>query len=73
MENADLARRLASQERLLHAILTALAPPEEEGSGFDDLVEALTDLTEAIADVAAEVRALRSDVSARCPQPGAIT
>ncbi|MGU3420808.1 hypothetical protein [Methylobacterium sp. D54C] len=57
MQETEIARRLAAQERLLHELLAALAPPEE-GSGFDDLVETLADLTEAVADMAGAVRGL---------------
>lgn len=63
MTDPDLIRRLDAQDRLLDAILAALAPPpgtEESSSGFDDLVEALADLTEAVADVTDAVKSLRS-------------
>ena len=70
MDDADIVRRLDTQERLLHAILAALAPPEQKGSGFDDLVETLSDLTVAVSDVTDAVRALRWNGSARSPQQG---
>ena len=65
MDMTEIARRLDAQERVLHAILAALAPPETEGqsSGFDDLVETLADLTVSVSDAVHAVSALRSDVS----------
>lgn len=73
MDASEIARRLDAQDRLLHAIVAALAPPEAEteGSGFEDLIAVLADLTEAVADVTQAVQALRSDVSARSPTAGA--
>lgn len=59
MEWTEIERRLATQERLLHAILGAIAPPDQEGSGLDDLISTLSDLTVAVADVTDAVRALR--------------
>lgn len=56
---AEIMQRLAAQERLLHAILAALVPSETDGSGFDDLVEILSDLTMAVADVTEAVWGLR--------------
>lgn len=67
MDASEIARRLDAQDRLLHAIVAALAPPETEGSGFEDLIAVLADLTEAVADVTQAVQALRSDVCARFP------
>jgi len=64
MDVMDIERRLAAQERLLHAILAAIAPPEQEGSGLDDLISTLSDLTLAVADVTDAVRALRWQGSA---------
>ncbi|NEU13687.1 hypothetical protein G3T14_16325 [Methylobacterium sp. BTF04] len=64
----EIAQRLDRQDRVLAAILAALAPPEtetEEGSGFDDLVEILGDLTVAVSDVTAAIQALRSEGSER--------
>ena len=68
----EIAQRLDRQDRLLAAILAALAPPEAEteGSGFDDLVEVLSDLTVAVADVTAAIQAMRSEGSAHYPQEG---
>lgn len=73
MDASEIARRLDAQDRLLHAIVAALAPPEAEteGSGFEDLIAVLADLTEAVADVTQAVQALRSDVCARFPTAGA--
>ena len=45
---AEILQRLAAQERRLHAILAALAPEEQDGSGFDDLMETLSDLTVSV-------------------------
>ncbi|KQP79254.1 hypothetical protein ASF57_18815 [Methylobacterium sp. Leaf117] len=60
--------RLSAQERLLQAILTALAPAEEEaGPGLSDLIEALQSLTAAVEMQGEEIRALRSAVSAAYP------
>ena len=69
MDGSEIARRLDAQERILLAIIAAVAPMEAdtEGSGFEDLIEVLADLTEAVADVTQAVQALRSDVSARFP------
>ncbi|NEU12487.1 hypothetical protein G3T14_10105 [Methylobacterium sp. BTF04] len=63
----EIARRLDRQDRVLGAILAALAPPEAEteGAAYDDLVEVLCDLTVAVADVTAAIQALRSDGSGR--------
>lgn len=58
MDATDITRRLEAQDRLLHAILAALAPPSEDGAGFDDLITTLSDLTMAVADVTDAVRAL---------------
>ncbi|KQP32815.1 barstar family protein [Methylobacterium sp. Leaf100] len=69
MDDADIVRRLETQERLLHAILAALGPPDQDGSNFDDLVETLSDLTVAVSDVTEAVRALRWEGSARSPRP----
>ncbi|CAA2136957.1 hypothetical protein [Methylobacterium bullatum] len=69
MEN-EIMQRLAAQERLLYAILASLADPETEGSGFDDLVETLSDLTMAVADVTEAVRVLRGSVCGRPPVTG---
>lgn len=68
----EIAWRLDRQDRLLSAILAALAPPPEEGgtSELDDLVEVLSDLTVAVADVTAAVQALRSSGSGRFPPAG---
>lgn len=65
--DAEIVRRLDRQDRVLGAILAALAPPEAEteASGFDDLVEVLSDLTVAVSDMAAAMQALRSEGSAR--------
>lgn len=72
MDNAEIERRLAAQERLLHAILALIAPSEQEGSGFDDLVETLSDLTMAVADVTEAVRALRWHGCGPSPISGAL-
>lgn len=68
---AEILQRLAAQERLLHAILAALAPPDTDGSGFDDLVETLSDLTGAVAEVTEAVRGLRWRDCNRPPVPEA--
>jgi hypothetical protein len=67
--DAEIAHRLDRQDRLLSAILAALAPPEEESdtSAFDDLVEVLSDLTAVVMDVKVAVQALRSAGSKPCP------
>lgn len=63
-----IMERLGAQDRVLAAILAALAPAEEtEGAGLDDLVQALTDLTMAVNAQGEEIRALRSAVSAGYP------
>lgn len=62
MDLTESEQRLEAQERLLHAIL---APTDQEGSGFDDLVETRSDLTVAVPDVTDAVRFLRWDASAR--------
>ena len=68
----EIAHRLDRQDRLLSAILEALAPPEEESatSAFDDLVEVLGDLTVAVSDVKAAIQALRSEGSLPFPPGG---
>ena len=71
MEWSEIERRLAAQDRLLHAILAGLAPPSEEGAGFDDLISTLSDLTVAVADVTDAVRALRWHGCAYSPMSGA--
>lgn len=71
MEWTEIERRLDAQERLLHVILAAIAPPTEEGAGFDDLITTLSDLTIAVADVTEAVRALRWQGSAPFPSPAA--
>ncbi len=60
MDLAEISRRLAAQEGLLHLIVQVLAPEpaESEGTGYDDLIETLVDLTEAVSDLAVAVRAL---------------
>lgn len=68
MDDVQVGRRLAAMETLLRGILAAMAPPEADGSGFDDLIEALSDLTVAVADMADKVEALRS--TAFAPHPG---
>lgn len=70
---AEIIRRLDAQDRLLHAIVAALAPPESEteGGGFANLIEVLSDLTCAVSDTAVAVQALRSDVSGRSRPAGA--
>lgn len=68
---AEILHRLAAQERLLHAILAALSPEEQDGSGFDDLVETLSDLTVSVMEVTEAVRALGSNGSVRPPGPDA--
>jgi len=72
MDGIEIARRLDAQDRILHALLAALAPreTEAEGSGFEDLIEALADLTEAVADVTQAVQVLRSNACARFPPAG---
>ena len=70
MDGKEIERRLAAQDRLLHAILAALAPASDEGSGFDDLISTLSDLTVAVADVTEAVRALRWHGCAACPTSG---
>ena len=67
MDDLDTARRLAALESLMRAVLAALAPPEEEGSGFDDLVETLADLTVSVAEVTHHVRRLHCNGCARSP------
>lgn len=69
----DIAHRLAAQGRPLHLIVATLAPPEEEqeGSGFDDLMETLAEPTVTVVDVTQAVRTLRSDVCARFPSGAA--
>ncbi|WP_187276008.1 hypothetical protein [Methylobacterium sp. WL116] len=59
----EIAQRLDRQDRVLAAILASLVPSEveTETSGFDDLVEILSDLTVAVADVTAAIQALRSE------------
>ena len=69
MDETEILRRLDAQDRVLHAILAALAPPDQDGSGFDDLVETLSDLTVAVSDVTDAVRALRSVASVPPPVP----
>lgn len=71
MDGTEIERRLAAQERLLHVILAAIAPPSEEGAGFDDLISTLSDLTVAVADVTDAVRALRWHGCASSPMSGA--
>ena len=66
---AEILQRLAAQERLLHALLAALQPPDTDGSGFDDLVEILSDLTVAVEQVTEAVRGLRCNGSAQPPVP----
>ncbi|SFL46014.1 hypothetical protein SAMN05192568_100577 [Methylobacterium pseudosasicola] len=70
MDVVDLAARLDAQDRMLHAIVEALAPApsETETSGFEDLIETLAELMEAVADVTQAVRALRSPGCAHCRQ-----
>lgn len=69
MDGVLIERRLAAMETILQGILAALAPPEADGaSGFDDLVEAMSDLTVAVAEVADKVEALRSTGCG--PRPG---
>ncbi|TXM74196.1 hypothetical protein FV218_10335 [Methylobacterium sp. WL69] len=65
MDETEILHRLDAQDRLLHAIVAALAPqdPEEETSGFDDLLSALVELTVAVSDTAQSVALLRSHVS----------
>lgn len=65
----EIAWRLDRQDRILSAILAALAPPSEEAeaSDLDDLVAVLSDLTLAVSDVTAAVQALRSSSSERFP------
>ena len=71
MDLKEISQRLDAQERLLHAIVAALAPPEQEASTFDDLVETLSDLTQAVADVTDVVRALHWGGSGLARQPAA--
>lgn len=71
MDDVQVSQRLAAMETLLQGILAALAPPESEGAGFDDLVEALSDLTVAVADMADTVRELRSTGYVPLPAPAA--
>ncbi|KQU17623.1 hypothetical protein ASG63_08945 [Methylobacterium sp. Leaf94] len=60
-----IMERLAAQDRMLQAILSALAPAEEEtGPGLGDLIEALQALTTAVEMQGEEIRGLRSLVSA---------
>ncbi len=64
----EIMQRLGAQDRMLQAIMAALAPAEEEpGPGLGDLIEALTDLTMAVNAQGEEIRALRSAVSAGYP------
>ena len=63
MEQA-IMDRLSAQDRMLQAIMAALAPAEEEaGPGLSDLIEALQALTTAVEMQGAEIRDLRSAVS----------
>jgi hypothetical protein len=71
VEDNQITQRLTAMEVLLQGILAALAPPESEGAGFDDMVEALSDLTVAVADMAETVRALRSNGSVPPREPAA--
>ncbi|MCP1549451.1 MULTISPECIES: hypothetical protein [Methylobacteriaceae] len=60
----EIMERLSAQERLLQAILSALAPSgEPEGPGLEDLIEALQSLTTAVEMQGEEIRCLRSVVS----------
>ncbi len=72
MDGMEIARRFDAQDRILHALVAALAPRETEsdGSGFEDLIEVLADLTEAVADVTQAVRSLRSNACAGFPPAG---
>lgn len=65
----EILQRLAAQERLLQALLAALQPPGTDGSGFDDLVETLSDLTVAVEEVTEAVRGLRCKDSDQPPVP----
>ncbi|KQO61749.1 hypothetical protein [Methylobacterium sp. Leaf88] len=60
-----IMERLAAQDRMLQAILSALAPAEETaGPGLADLIEALADLTAAVDAQGQRIDALRSFASA---------
>jgi hypothetical protein len=63
----ELMERLSAQDRMLQAILSALAPAEETGPGLGDLIEALSELTAAVAMQGEEIRDLRSAVSGAYP------
>lgn len=71
MDLTEISQRLDAQDRLLHAIVAALVPQEQEGSTFDDLVATLSDLTQAVADVTDVVRAIHWNASAHARQPAA--
>ena len=57
----EIMQRLAAQDRMLQAIMSALAPAgEETGPGLGDLIEVLQSLTTAVEMQGEEIRGLRS-------------